>query len=54
MASTLTDALDAYRDAVARRAFWEDNGHRLDGRLEEARAAETVARRAVLTTARHA
>lgn len=42
-----TKALDAYRDAVAARAFWEDNGTRRDGKLESARADEAAARLAV-------
>lgn len=42
-----TRALDAYRDAVATRAFWEENGTRRDGKLEAARTREAAARRAV-------
>jgi len=42
-----TKALDAYRDAVAARAFWEENGTRRDGNLELARAREASARLAV-------
>lgn len=40
--------LNAYRDAVAKRAFWEDHGSRGDGHLEAARAVEAAARRALL------
>jgi hypothetical protein len=49
--TTLAQALNSYRDAVARRAYWEDHGHRRDGNLEEARVAEAAARRVVVRIA---
>ena len=44
---TIDNVLDAYRDAVARRTYWEDNGTRKDGRLELAAEWETNCRNAV-------
>ena len=44
---TIDSILDAYRDAVARRTYWEDNGTRKDGRLELAAEWETNCRNAV-------
>lgn len=41
---SLAEALDAYRDAVAKRAYWEHNGTRRDGKLETAHSAELRAR----------
>lgn len=41
----LNRALAAYRDAVAKRAFWEHHGTRRDGNLENAKAVEKVALR---------
>lgn len=41
---TMGQALDAYRDAVASRAFWEDHGHYGDPNLAQARERESAAR----------
>lgn len=40
--------LTAYADAVARRAYWKDHGHRGDGNDVKALADEREARRAVI------
>lgn len=48
MSAATLALINAYRDAVAQRVFWEDHGSHGDGRLEDARKVESSARRALV------
>ena len=50
--SATTQALAAYRKAVKNTTYWEDHGHRGDGKLEAAQTAEKEARAALLKVIR--
>ena len=47
----LSKLLDAYRDAIQRRVYWENNGTYSDERLRQALAEEWSALAAVLKVA---
>lgn len=49
---SMPDLLNAHRDAVANRSFWENHGRHGDGNLDAAIERERVARAAVLSAAR--
>ena len=50
--STMPVLLNAYRDAIASRSFWENHGRYGDGNLDAAIERERMARAAVLSAAR--
>ena len=50
--SNMPELLNAYRDAVANRSFWENHGRYGDGNLAAAIERERMARAAVLSAAR--